>query len=110
MGAPVRLRRVGRGRVVVFTLASRRKKASANPVSAVTSKETHLSESFDFDCAFFLFGAGILHSMENATQLVHGTPRLAASQRTCVAMHQHHRRRSRLRAPQQRGRAGCASR
>lgn len=31
---------------------------------------------------FFRFGAGILHSMANATQLVHGTPRLAASQRT----------------------------
>lgn len=42
----------------------------------------HLSESLDLPWAFFLFGAGILHSMEKATQLVHGTPRLAASQRT----------------------------
>ena len=33
---------------------------------------------------FFLrLGVGILHSIEKATQLVHGTPRLAASQRTC---------------------------
>jgi hypothetical protein len=33
-------------------------------------------------CVFFRFGVGILHSMEKATQFVHGTPRLAASQRT----------------------------
>lgn len=32
---------------------------------------------------FLRFGVGILHSMEKATQLVQGTPRLAASQRTC---------------------------
>lgn len=31
---------------------------------------------------FFRFGDGILHSIEKATQLVQGTPRLAASQRT----------------------------
>lgn len=31
---------------------------------------------------FLRLGVGILHSMEKATQLVHGTPRLAASQRT----------------------------
>jgi hypothetical protein len=31
---------------------------------------------------FFRFGTGILHSMEKATQLVHGTPSEAASQRT----------------------------
>lgn len=51
------------------------------------ARKAHLSESFAFPCAFFLFGAGILHSMEKATQLVHGTPRLAASQRTywCVS-------------------------
>ena len=46
------------------------------------TRKAHLSESFAFPCAFFLFGAGILHSMEKATQLVHGTPRLAASHRT----------------------------
>ena len=45
----------------------------------------HLSSSF-FPAVFFLFGAGILHSMEKATQFVHGTPRLAASQRTCYTM------------------------
>ena len=34
---------------------------------------------------FFLrLGVGILHSMEKATQLVQGTPRLAASQRTWI--------------------------
>lgn len=43
---------------------------------------TYLSLSADFDCVFFRFGAGILHSMEKATQFVQGTPRLAASQRT----------------------------
>lgn len=32
---------------------------------------------------FLRFGVGILHSIEKATQLVQGTPRLAASQRTC---------------------------
>lgn len=38
-----------------------------------------------FDLAFFLrFGVGILHSIEKATQLVQGTPRLAASQRTWI--------------------------
>jgi hypothetical protein len=31
---------------------------------------------------FFRLGDGILHSMLKATQLVQGTPRLAASQRT----------------------------
>lgn len=49
---------------------------------------TYLSESFmrvlpaDAACVFLRFGVGILHSIEKATQLVHGTPRLAASQRT----------------------------
>lgn len=45
----------------------------------------YLSESFALPVAvFFLFGAGILHSIEKATQLVHGTPKLAASHRTYV--------------------------
>lgn len=39
------------------------------------------------DVALFLFGAGIRHSMEKATQLVHGTPREAASQRTLREWH-----------------------
>jgi hypothetical protein len=47
---------------------------------------TYLSESFcrvlTAPCVFFLFGVGILHSIPNATQFVHGTPRLAASHRT----------------------------
>lgn len=43
---------------------------------------TDLSESFCLLPVFFLFGLGILHSILKATQLVHGTPRLAASQRT----------------------------
>lgn len=45
---------------------------------------THLSESFAaLACVFFLLGCGILQSIEKATQFVHGTPRLAASHRTC---------------------------
>lgn len=51
-------------------------------VRETLSVVAYLSESRDLPCAFFLFGVGILHSMENATQLVHGTPRLAASHRT----------------------------
>lgn len=42
-----------------------------------------LSESLALPWAFFRLGAGIRHSMLKATQFVHGTPRLAASQRTC---------------------------
>ena len=39
--------------------------------------------SVSFLLAVFLrFGVGILHSIEKATQLVHGTPKLAASHRT----------------------------
>lgn len=34
------------------------------------------------EAAFLRFGAGMRHSMLKATQLVQGTPRLAASQRT----------------------------
>ncbi len=33
---------------------------------------------------FFRFGVGILHSIENAVQFVHGTPKLAASHRTYI--------------------------
>lgn len=46
----------------------------------------YLSDSFAGAAllwTFFLFGLGIRHSIEKATQLVQGTPRLAASQRTC---------------------------
>jgi hypothetical protein len=43
---------------------------------------TYLSVSF-FPDVFLRLGVGILQSIENATQLVHGTPRLAASHRTC---------------------------
>jgi hypothetical protein len=39
--------------------------------------------SFDLVWFFLRFGVGILHSIEKATQLVQGTPKLAASQRTC---------------------------
>lgn len=42
----------------------------------------YLSDSF-FPDVFLRFGVGILQSIEKATQLVHGTPRLAASHRTC---------------------------
>ena len=44
----------------------------------------YLSESLVVEAVwvFFLFGVGILHSIWNATQLVQGTPREAASQRT----------------------------
>lgn len=51
-------------------------------------QHAYLSESLDFPCVFFLLGAGILHSMEKATQFVHGTPKLAASQRTCASSFQ----------------------
>ena len=54
--------------------------------------QTYLSVSFAFPAAppavFFLFGTGILHSIENATQFVHGTPRLAASHLTYVPIDQ----------------------
>jgi len=47
---------------------------------------TDLSPSLALLVWFFLrLGTGILHSMENATQFVHGTPRDAASQRTWIA-------------------------
>lgn len=44
----------------------------------------YLSESLVVEavCVFFLLGVGILHSIWNATQLVQGMPREAASQRT----------------------------
>ena len=48
-------------------------------------RQSHLSESFGCDppvVVFFRLGVGMRHSIENATQLVHGTPRLAASHRT----------------------------
>ena len=46
---------------------------------------TDLSSSFALLVWFFFrFGTGILHSMENATQFVHGTPKEAASQRTYI--------------------------
>jgi hypothetical protein len=45
-------------------------------------RQAYLFDSFCLDEVFFLFGEGILHSMLKATQLVQGTPRLAASQRT----------------------------
>ena len=47
--------------------------------------KSYLSDSLIFVAVFFLFGLGILHSMLKATQFVHGTPRLAASQRTLRA-------------------------
>ena len=42
----------------------------------------YLFESFCLEDVFLRLGDGILHSMLKATQFVHGTPRLAASQRT----------------------------
>lgn len=54
---------------------------------------SHLSESLDCveaaTCAFLRLGVGMRHSIENATQLVHGTPRLAASQRTYIRRCEH---------------------
>ena len=45
---------------------------------------THLCESCALvACVFLRLGVGMRHSMEKAVQLVQGTPRLAASQRTC---------------------------
>lgn len=51
----------------------------------------YLSSSLDLCMLFFLrFGTGILHSMENATQLVQGTPNEAASHRTAAeSAHRH---------------------
>jgi len=46
----------------------------------------YLSESLDSSTAFWAFlrfGVGMRHSIWKATQFVHGTPKLAASQRTC---------------------------
>lgn len=48
----------------------------------VSCAGAYLSDSFLPD-VFFLLGVGILQSIEKATQLVQGTPRLAASHRTC---------------------------
>lgn len=45
-------------------------------------RTAHLLDSFCLEDVFFRLGDGILHSMLKATQLVQGTPRLAASQRT----------------------------
>ena len=44
--------------------------------------DSYLSESLDLLAVFFRLGAGILHSIAKAVQLVHGTPKLAASHRT----------------------------
>ena len=47
---------------------------------------SYLSESFGpaaVLCGFLRFGWGMRHSIEKATQFVQGTPRLAASHRTC---------------------------
>lgn len=57
----------------------------------------YLSESLEgaaLAWAFFRFGCGMRHSIWKATQLVHGTPRFAASQRTCRSRceHPHHKR------------------
>ena len=46
-----------------------------------TAVFAHLSLSF-FPAVFLRLGVGILHSIEKATQFVHGTPKLAASHRT----------------------------
>ena len=43
----------------------------------------YLSEILDLFWAIFVFGTGILHLMEKARHLVHGTPPVAASHRTC---------------------------
>ena len=59
--------------------------ASCCSYNAGGSIHAHLSSSF-FPAVFFLFGARILHSMEKATQFVHGTPKLAASQRICYVL------------------------
>jgi len=45
-------------------------------------RQAYLFDSFCLDDVFFRLGEGILHSILKATQLVQGTPRLAASQRT----------------------------
>jgi hypothetical protein len=48
---------------------------------------SYLSTSLARDVVVFLrFGAGMRHSIEKAVQLVHGMPKEAASQRTCLAV------------------------
>lgn len=65
----------------LFTARTR----SACLLSSRSCRATHPSESFLLD-VFFRLGEGILHSMPKAVQFVQGTPRLAASQRTCSAL------------------------
>lgn len=50
----------------------------------------YLSESLVVEAVwvFFLLGVGILHSIWKATQLVQGTPREAASQRTFLLLNE----------------------
>ena len=68
----------------VSSLTNRLNISQSTARQAERKSRSCLSESFDFPCVFFLLGVGILHSMEKATQFVHGTPKLAASHRTWV--------------------------
>jgi hypothetical protein len=49
----------------------------------LSAREAYLSTSLALACVFLRLGVGMRHSMEKAVQLVQGTPRLAASHRTC---------------------------
>jgi hypothetical protein len=55
-------------------------------IKEISGRVMYLSESLlcALVCTFFRFGVGMRHSIWKAVQLVHGTPRLAASQRTCT--------------------------
>lgn len=58
-----------------------------DPTKSIQPPSTYPVASLVFSCCWFFFrlGVGIRHSMEKATQLVQGTPRLAASHRTCTS-------------------------
>ena len=58
--------------------------AVSTAVSILYIVHSYLSESL-LPPVFFRLGVGILHSIEKATQFVHGTPRLAASHRTYIS-------------------------
>ena len=58
-------------------------RASVSAFPSATILHPYLSTSFFPLPVFLRFGLGILHSMPKAVQFVHGTPKLAASHRTC---------------------------
>lgn len=72
----------------------------------------YLSESLVVEAVwvFFLLGVGILHSIWKATQLVQGTPREAASQRTFLLFKKKGLSVKFFQRPQSPGNTGCRPR